>query len=286
MSPKRRAVGALLLSVAIGVAEAAATARAAAPVSAALGSARAVRTQGCGGHAGIRAALRASGALDAAALHWSRATPLKSAIELSGYRAEQSAALHVSGELGVLQQALRLKLCAELTDSNFTDLGSIERGADTWIIIAAPFSPPSGADANVVAAQLLQRINRARAAGGRCGDKYFPPAPPLLPNALLNRAAEAHAQDMISHDYFAHQGHDGSTPALRAAATGYRYSLVGENIASGPETEAQAAAGWLASPAHCENIMDARFSDSGIAYAASSSGTPRIYWVQEFAAPR
>ena len=90
---------------------------------------------------------------------------------------------------------------------------------------------------------------------------------------------------MVSHDYFAHEGHDGSTPAQRVAATGYRYRLVGENLASGPQSAAQAVAGWLASPGHCENIMDARFSESGVAYAANSSGAPRVYWVQEFAAP-
>jgi uncharacterized protein YkwD len=91
---------------------------------------------------------------------------------------------------------------------------------------------------------------------------------------------------MVSHNYFAHEGYDGSTPAQRVAATGYRYQLVGENLASGPESAAEAVAGWLASPGHCENIMDARFSESGVAYASNSSGAPRVYWVQEFAAPR
>ena len=120
----------------------------------------------------------------------------------------------------------------------------------------------------------------------RCGSKAFPAAPPLQPSAQLRRAAEAHAKDMVSHDYFEHEGHDGSTPAQRVAATGYRYRLVGENLASGPQSAAQAVAGWLASPGHCQNIMDARFSEFGVAFAANSSGTPRIYWVQEFAAPR
>jgi hypothetical protein len=32
--------------------------------------------------------------------------------------------------------------------------------------------------------------------------------------------------------------------------------------------------------------MDARFTDMGLAYAASRSGEPRIFWVQEFAAAR
>jgi uncharacterized protein YkwD len=242
------------------------------------------RHPGCG-HPGIRAALRDSTALNAAALQWSRASNLKSAVELSGYRAEQSAALHVSGDAGALQQAMRIKLCAALTDRSFVDLGSTVRGHDTWIIIAAPFTPPARIDANEIAAELLQRVNAARARPRHCGDKFFPAAPPLQSNALLRRAAEVHAQDMISHDYFAHSGYDGSTPAQRVTATGYRYQIVGENIASGPDSAAEAADGWLASPAHCENIMDPRFSDSGIAYAATASGTPHIYWVQEFAAP-
>jgi uncharacterized protein YkwD len=262
------------------------TAVGAAPGAAtAMAAARNLRLQGCGGHIGLRVALRDSPALNAAALQWSRASNLKSAIEQSGYRAEQSAALHVSGDAGAVQQAMRIKLCAELTDRSFVDLGSIQRGHDTWIIIAAPFTPPARADAGEIAAELLQRINAARVHARRCGDKFFPAAAPLQSNPLLRRAAEAHAQDMISHDYFAHQGYDGSTPAQRVTATGYRYQIIGENIASGPASAAEAADGWLASPAHCENIMDPRFSDSGIAYAATVSGTPRIYWVQEFAAP-
>jgi hypothetical protein len=32
--------------------------------------------------------------------------------------------------------------------------------------------------------------------------------------------------------------------------------------------------------------MDPRFAEFGAAFAASRSGSPRIYWVQEFAAAR
>jgi uncharacterized protein YkwD len=251
----------------------------------ALATARNLRSHGCGGHPGIRVALRDSAALNAAALQWSRGMNLKSAVEQSGYREEQSAALHVGGDTAALQQALGTKLCAELTDRSYIDLGSAQRGRDTWIIVAAPFAPPARIDADAIAGELLQRINRARAQPRRCGDKAFSPAPALESSALLRRAAEAHAQDMVSHNYFAHEGYDGSTPAQRIAATGYRYQIVGENIASGPDSAAQAAEGWLASPGHCENIMDPRFRESGIASAANASGTPRIYWVQVFAAP-
>jgi uncharacterized protein YkwD len=255
------------------------------PAASVLSAARNLRMQGCDGHPGIRVALRDSGVLDSAALRWSRGADLKAAVGQSGYREQQSAALHISGDASLLQQALGSKLCAQLTDRDFTDLGSVQRGHDTWIVVAAPFAPPAAANADEIAADLLLRINRARAEPRRCGSKAFPAAPPLQSSAQLRRAAEAHTQDMVSHDYFAHEGYDGSTPAQRVAATGYHYRLVGENLASGPQSAAEAVAGWLTSPGHCENIMDARFSESGVAYAANSSGAPRVYWVQEFAAP-
>ena len=44
--------------------------------------------------------------------------------------------------------------------------------------------------------------------------------------------------------------------------------------------------GWLDSPGHCENIMDPRFEEMGIAYAAGRSGRRGLYWVQLFAEPQ
>jgi uncharacterized protein YkwD len=88
---------------------------------------------------------------------------------------------------------------------------------------------------------------------------------------------------MLQHDFFDHRGSDGSTPATRVLQAGYRFHLVGENIAEGAETVAEAVRGWLASPAHCANIMDAAFRQTGFAFAANRRGEPRIYWVEDFA---
>jgi len=257
-----------------------------ASTSAPLDLVRSVRAQGCKGHAGNHVPLRPLHGLDEAAQELSRGVALESAIAHAGYRQEQSASIHVSGDTSVLQRALSNQLCTTIIDASFADIGIATHGRDTWIIFAEPFSPPAAAMAGQVGAELLQRINAARAQARRCGSKPYPPAPPLRANAMLQAAAEAHARDMLVHNYFAHEGHDGSSPADRVTATGYGYRLVGENIASGPETAAQAADGWIASPDHCENLMDPRFVESGVAYAASTSGPPRIYWVQEFATPR
>jgi uncharacterized protein YkwD len=269
----------LLSSVALG-------SSLAAVASTPLDLARGVRAQGCRGHAGIRTPLRYVGGLSEAALSMAQGTSLQSAVARSGYREQESTSIHVSGDPPALQQVLSNQLCDTLLNPAFSDLGIAQRGRDIWMILAVPFNPPSAATTGPVITELLQRINQARAKSRRCGGKLFPAAPPLQSNDLLRAAAETHARDMLEHSYFAHDGHDGSNPAQRAAAEGYTYRLIGENIASGPTTAAEAVAGWLASPEHCENLMDARFTDSGVAFAASTHGPPRIYWVQEFGTPR
>jgi uncharacterized protein YkwD len=43
--------------------------------------------------------------------------------------------------------------------------------------------------------------------------------------------------------------------------------------------------GWLSSPGHCENIMDPRFAEMGIAYAPGHASKRGLYWVQLLADP-
>jgi uncharacterized protein YkwD len=246
--------------------------------------ARQVRLQGCHGLSGTDSPLQPVDALRDAARNAAHGMPLKAAIARSGYRDDQSALLHVSGEPAALQQALAAQLCRTLIDPRFTEVGVAQSGRDTWMVFAAPFSPPMNDDAPHVASDLLAAINVARSQARRCGDRWFAAAAPLQSVPQLREAAERHARDMLEHDYFAHEGHDGSSPAQRVGDTGYRYRIVGENIASGPQSVQEAVDGWIASPGHCENLMDARFTDSGVAYAVSSRGPPRIYWVQDFAA--
>jgi uncharacterized protein YkwD len=44
--------------------------------------------------------------------------------------------------------------------------------------------------------------------------------------------------------------------------------------------------GWLDSPGHCENIMDPRFAEMGIAFAAGQSSRRGLFWVQLLVAPK
>jgi uncharacterized protein YkwD len=94
------------------------------------------------------------------------------------------------------------------------------------------------------------------------------------------------AADMAAHNYFEHEDLTGQSPADRVRAVGYREKLVGENIAYGPETVDEVVQGWLHSPDHCENIMDPRFAQMGVAFASGRGIKHGLYWVQLLAEPR
>lgn len=253
----------------------------------ALRALRSVRQSGCEGRAGLRLPLRWNPMLAAAAAHWSRGAPLSVSIARSGYRDDKSAGVHLSGvDRRELARALGRQLCSALSDPRVSDAGVFGRQGDLWIVLAAPFTTPSPVATATIAGEILRQVNAARAAGSRCGRRRFPAAPPLSLSSTLSAVAQAQALDMVRFDYFEHVGHDGSTPRQRIAAAGGHYHLVGENLAFGPESAAEAVRGWLASPGHCQNIMEARFDELGVGYAASHSGPPRIYWVQEFGATR
>lgn len=91
---------------------------------------------------------------------------------------------------------------------------------------------------------------------------------------------------MAEHNYFEHVDLAGQSPADRVRSVGYREKLVGENIAYGPETVDEVVQGWLDSPGHCENIMDPRFAQMGIAVAPGRALRHGLYWVQVLAEPR
>ncbi len=246
------------------------------------------RQRGCTA-AAPRAPLQNDLKLQKAAGRLAAGAALHEALTAAGYAASQSSALHFSGLLGDSQiaAALTASYCRTLTNPAFRGIGTQRRGRDLWMVLAAPASMPTAAEAGPVSRRVLDLVNAARRAGRHCGAKYFAPAGPLTLSASLTRAALAHSRDMAQYGAFDHRGRDGSNPADRVERAGYgAHRIVGENIAAGAMSAAEVTEGWLASPAHCENIMDARFTQIGIAYAATVKPDPGMYWTQDFAAPR
>jgi uncharacterized protein YkwD len=150
----------------------------------------------------------------------------------------------------------------------------------------APPAPPPPASANVAAAdcglpdfraEALRLANQARATARMCGSTSQAAAPALAWNEPLQRAAAAHAQDMATRNYFAHESPEGGTLADRLRTAGYAYRAAGENIALGQPSLARVMEDWLGSPSHCENLMSARFREMALACVRNAGNRP--VWV-------
>ena len=137
-----------------------------------------------------------------------------------------------------------------------------------------------------ISVRVLNLVNEARSRPRRCGNQMCEAARPLTLNAQLGRAALWHSQDMARFSFTNHQGRNGSTPEQRVTRAGYPWAATAENVAAGPGTAEEVMAAWLARPAHCANIMGARYTDMGVAVVVSRQGAPRSYWTLSLAAPR
>ena len=258
--------------------------------SAPLNAANAARLRGCeapGTRGALRTPLFYNLQLQQAAQRYSHGASLQNAIAGVGYLAAQSAAIHLSGPTNdaEMERMLVARECRTLQDARIREFGAEQRGHDVWMVLAAPVSLPAKGDAASVSRVILDLVNAARAGGRRCGGKYFAPAAPLALDPALTQAALEHSRDMAEHDMFDHRGHDGSTPSARVERAGFgAHRIVGENIAAGAMTPNEVTRGWLASPAHCENIMDGRFTLIGIAYAENLHTASAVFWTQDFAA--
>jgi uncharacterized protein YkwD len=109
----------------------------------------------------------------------------------------------------------------------------------------------------------------------------------LIQNKLLNGAAEAKLQDMFKRQYFEHISPEGRGPGSIIDEAGYRYIVVGENLAMGNfKDDAALVAAWMASPGHRENMLNTRFSEIGVAVGEGMyNGKKTWLAVQEFGLP-
>jgi len=279
----------------------------------ALSAVQVLREGGCGGVVPAARALRRSALLDQVAQEWAAGSSLPAAAQRSAFRAQATTGVHVSGPDPSLLELLRRSDCNALTRPALRQIGVYRRGLDNWLVLAGgsgiPDTPLPVASAAVaatpvaarpparspvsmtstgpiLASRALQLVNEARARGTKCGTRVFAPAPAMSLSGTLAGVASGHAFDMAAHNYFEHQDLAGKSPADRVRAVGYKEKLVGENIAYGPESVEEVVQGWLDSPGHCQNIMDPRFAQMGIAYSAGRSSRHGLYWVQLLAEPR
>jgi uncharacterized protein YkwD len=124
---------------------------------------------------------------------------------------------------------------------------------------------PENVDA--LAGEIVASVNATRRANGEHT---------LRLNRRLSRAATAHACDMMEHDFFDHQGSDGSTSLTRVESTGYRQCIVGENIAWGYPEPARIIREWMESVGHRDIMLHPRIEEFGVGISQGPNGP---YWV-------
>jgi uncharacterized protein YkwD len=217
-------------------------------------------------------------------------------LRAAGYDAHQWGENLMSGPAGAAQLVAAWRAADDdgtfrrVLEPVYTDLGvGVGRldGAPLYsILFAVPQSEAFARDTAGlrdfarVRAELLTRVNDERRRAGR---------QPLTLDPRLDAAAERHAEDMLQHSYFAHRDRAGQTVRERAGAAGYDWEAIGENIALGQTSVKEAVESWMRSPGHRENILDRRYTQTGVGLALGrdpKTGEYRALWVQTFGLPR
>ena len=130
---------------------------------------------------------------------------------------------------------------------------------------------------DIVVGALTNGTNAARVADGLSS---------LQVNPLLTEAAQEKANDMVTNDYFAHTSPAGVTPWDWFEKVGYTFTYAGENLAVDFSDSQDVTSAWLNSPEHRANILNANFTQIGIAIATGTfEGQPSVYVAEEFGAP-
>jgi hypothetical protein len=108
----------------------------------------------------------------------------------------------------------------------------------------------------------------------------------LTENKILNKAAQAKAEDMLAKGYFAHTTPDGHAPWDFITAAGYGYLMAGENLAVNFVEAEDVESAWMNSPGHKANILNKNFEEIGIGIAQGEyQGHNAIFVVQMFGLP-
>jgi len=108
----------------------------------------------------------------------------------------------------------------------------------------------------------------------------------LEENALLNKAAQLKAQDIITYDYFSHQSPTGITPWYWFKKAGYNYQIAGENLGIGFLDSEEIYQAWNDSPSHRANLLNPKYQDIGIAVLKGDfNGNETTLVVQLFGSP-
>jgi uncharacterized protein YkwD len=210
-------------------------------------------------------------------------------------RANQRAARHQANARRHAEKHSQTRSGRDIGDSHTTPATAVKpshssSAATIAAVLATPCQDttltPTSEVLPRVRASVLCLINRVRAEHN---------LQPLSTNPDLEAAAEGHASELVAQDYFAHVSPSGVTPVERIKSTGYIPDpsvgyVIGENLAWGTyslSTPQSIVEAWVASPGHLANILESRYTETGIGVTAAvppslGEGNPGATYAEEF----
>jgi uncharacterized protein YkwD len=129
----------------------------------------------------------------------------------------------------------------------------------------------------------IARLNAVRQAAAPCAAQAGQ-RPPLMLEPRLQRSALALAAELAERDALSHVDAHGHMLAERLRAAGVQPSSAAENLGAGQPSFDAVLRDWLASPEHCRNVMDAAFTQVGLACVQRHDAPQERFWVLQFAA--
>jgi hypothetical protein len=110
---------------------------------------------------------------------------------------------------------------------------------------------------------------------------------PLKENEKLNLSAKAKAEDLFLRQYFEHESPTGEKVSDLASEAGYRFIILGENLAMGNfKNDEDLVRAWMNSPGHRENILNPNYQEIGVSVIKGTfEGKSTWMAVQHFALP-
>jgi|GEM_PF-869814 len=108
---------------------------------------------------------------------------------------------------------------------------------------------------------------------------------PVNINPKLNRASEAHAEDLAQAGIISHTGTDGSSHADRVQRQGYYFTIAAENVATGQKSWDKVFDAWQKSPGHNENLLRNDVTEFGIALVYNPDVRYETFWAMLVASP-
>jgi len=143
-------------------------------------------------------------------------------------------------------------------------------------ILAFPFLVAGPADSACPTAfelEVVLLVNAERANQGLA---------PFQVDDRLTAAAQGHSRDMAQNDFFSHTGSNGSQFNERIVDEGYSGGPLAENIAAGHSSPEAVVAGWMNSPGHRANILNASLGHIGVGHVVEAGSQYGHYWSQSF----